>query len=117
MSFDYDRTASTALRLLTRFGQPMTLRRVTDGAYSAGAVTQTAADTKVVGIVDSYSDYESRNELIEANDRKVTLAAKGVVLPTVADQLITLTATFKIIAVKALNPAGTAVIYELQVRQ
>lgn len=118
MAFDYNRPKTTALRLLTRYGQTMTLRRITDGAYSAGASTQTVVDETVTGAVFEYTAFEKQNSSIQIDDRKIMLAAKGMsAAPALTDQLIFGGTTFKIIPpIKPLSPAGVDVIYELQAR-
>ena len=113
----YTRAAATALRLIKRYGQTMTLRRITTGAYAAGAAVQSQSDESVSGVVLDFTDYERAAGLIDINDRKVMLAASGMTAaPALEDQLIASTVTFKIVNSKPLSPAGVPIIYELQVR-
>ena len=116
MSF-YPALQATASRLLTTYGQPMTLRKRTPGAYNpaTGAATVTEVDSTVqaaefdvpAGMVDGTN--------ILRGDRQVIMAGGGSV-PDAGDLLVAGGVARNIVSVKATAPAGTVVIYELVTR-
>jgi hypothetical protein len=117
MSF-YPGLQSTALRLLTTYGQALTLRKRTPGAYdpATGAAAVTEADTSVRGAVFDFPAGMVDGTSILRGDRQVILAGGGSV-PDAGDLLLIGETAHNVISVKATAPAGTVVIYELQVRR
>lgn len=120
-NFDYARARATADRLLTKFGRTATLRQTsTSGGdpWDPGSGTTTTTDTTVTAAVLEYANSEIDGTIILASDRKVYVSAEGIaVTPVPADVLIVGPDTLSIVNVKPLNPAGTVVMWELQVRQ
>lgn len=130
---DYDvRAQATAARMLAPKpagkGQVVTLTQpATGGTYdpATGATTPAtpAAEVQGSGVVDSYSDYTVASGAVQAGDRKLLLSAlktDGSLLdaPDVGRDVIELAdgSTHQIVSVKPLGPAGTVIMYELQLR-
>lgn len=113
MSFDYARAAITASRLIAKFGQSATLRQTanTGTAYSP---TRANTDATVTVAFVEYGDRHIDGTLIKQGDRIAYLAAGTI--PDIDDKLIVNGVTYSVVNVKQLNPAGTVVYYELQVR-
>lgn len=114
----YSGLAATATKLLTDKGQQMTIRRkgVTSSDPAAGTVTELPpVDYTVNGVLVGYKDFLATTDLIQRGDRKALIEA-GVVTPTKEDQLIADGRAWTIIDVEAVNPAGTQVLFKLQVR-
>lgn len=114
----YDGLAATAAKLLADKGQPMTIRRkgVTARNPAAGTVTQASpVDYTVNGVLLGYKDFIAASDLIQRGDRKALIEA-GVIIPSKEDQLVADGRTWTIIDVEAVNPAGTPVLFKLQVR-
>lgn len=114
----YAGLANTATKLLTDKGQPMTIRRkgVTARDPAAGTVTQAApVDYTVNGVLLGYKDFITASDLVQRGDRKALIEA-GVVTPTKEDQLVADGRAWTIIDVEAVSPAGTPVLFKLQVR-
>ena len=117
--FNYAAGRATADRLIARFGQAGAIRRKEDKPDNPEPwkPEQTEVDYPCKLVVLEYSAYELQGTLIEANDRKVYVAAGGLAVePAVADKVIIGGSEFTIIRVSPLNPAGVVVYYELQVR-
>lgn len=118
MSF-YSNLATTAVSLLTKFGQNVTLRKTNAGAYdaSAGSVASTPTDSTLKGALFDFplGTREFEGTLVEKNDKYLLLAANGAI-PSVDDAVIVGGVQFTIIAVKTLSPAGTTVLYTLHLR-
>lgn len=122
MSEFYNRMADTALRLIARFGQPVTLRDTVKGVYDP-ATGKTGADTvtdrTAQGILLDFTGQEFQtNTLIKVGDKKLKIAAKGLSAPpSLLSKVLVQGRTWSIIPpLKEINPAGTPLLYELQVR-
>lgn len=119
----YDRAAATALRLLAKYGEDVTLRAYTVGTYDpeTGTTTNTTADTARKAAT---FDYPRLNQgqvlagqtLIQQGDRQCLMDANGAA-PTMADHVIVDSIEYVIKDIKTLSPAGTPVLYELQLRK
>jgi hypothetical protein len=120
MSEFYDRMAATALRLITQYGQAVTLRDVQPGGYDPdnpeGA--EVILEQIAQGILFDFTGFEFQADtLIVRGDKKLKIAASG--LDWKPKPMITAEIqgnTWTVINVKEVNPAGTPLIYELQVR-
>lgn len=122
MNAFYDRTAATALRLITQFGQPVTISKTEPGEYdpetggdSPGATIEQAAQ----GILLDFTGQEfQNNSLIKQGDKKLKIAAHGLEwVPDLLNKVIIQGRTWSIVPpLKEVNPAGTPILYELQVR-
>ncbi|WP_040263675.1 hypothetical protein [Pseudomonas massiliensis] len=122
MSAFYDRMADTALRLISQYGQTMTLREVTPGTYdpSTGETSPDAAtETSVSGVLIEYTGQERQNNsLIQQGDKKVLMPAKGLAKPSLNSKILIQSELWTIVPpLKVMNPAGTPLVYELQVRR
>lgn len=122
-AFDYAKSAETALRLLARFGQNVTLVRETTGAYdpalSAAPVTQTTEIRKA-----ALFDYDRINfgqtlqdgTRIQLGDRRCLMGADGSE-PTTLDHVVVGGIKYPVKVVKILSPAGTPVLYDMLIRR
>lgn len=118
----YTDLRATAGRLLTSYGQSMTLTKRASGAYdpSTGASTVTSTTYTVKGAVFDYSGgaYKPAPMLIQAGDRRALISAEGLsVAPEPADHLTIGSTRWAIVTVTPTDPGGTAVVYECQVRR
>lgn len=116
MSFNYTNTAATATRLLTSFGAACTLKRQTAGAYdpatAIGAVTSTSLTAYAV--VFDYPQSYIDGTLIKQGDKQCFFAPGQV--PAAGDKFTWQSVDYTIVSVKAISPAGTPVLYEVQAR-
>jgi hypothetical protein len=118
----YDEMAVMALDLITQFGQPVALRDITKGAYNP-ATGETTPDTTTErtaqGILADYTGREFQaNSLIQQGDKKLKIAAAGLASPpSLQSKVVIQGKTWSIVPpLKEINPAGTPLLYELQVR-
>ncbi|WP_248739501.1 hypothetical protein [Pseudomonas sp. MWU12-2029] len=122
MSAFYDRTAATALRLITQFGQSVTIRATTVGEYDPEAGSAPPDSTKeqtAQGVLLDFTGQEfQNNSLIKQGDKKLKIAAQGLEwVPDLLNKVIIQGRTWSIVPpLKEVNPAGTPILYELQVR-
>ena len=124
MSFDYLETASDVDELLIEFGQPVTIRTVTTGAYdpATGSVSSSSADVIGNGAVFDFVLHLSGTSfvagtLIASGDKQLLLSPVGITPPQPGSLVIIGGVTWKIEAVKVTGPAGIAVLYELLLRK
>lgn len=123
MTFDYSEMSATALELLTEFGQTVTLRKVTTGAYnpSTGTSTPTVTLSSRKAAVFDYNEFLHGMQhpyglAIEAGDRRCYMDANGPD-PALNDQVVIGDVVWSIKNVKSINPAGTSVLHDLQIRR
>ena len=116
MSFDYANTASTALRLLTRFGASASIKRQTAGAYvpATGSAVVTPTTLVTTACVFDYPQKYVDGTLILAGDKQAYLASTPT--PKQGDVLTWQSVDYTVINIKAVSPAGTPVLYEAQLR-
>ena len=118
MAFDYSKSAATADKILTKFGQDITITRRTAGTYNTSTGTATVTETTQTG-TGAIFDWANRNIdgiLIKTGDRRLLLSAVGLTAPVVNDTVTVGTTVFTIVQVSPFSPAGTVVMYELNLR-
>ncbi|WP_042956531.1 hypothetical protein [Pseudomonas brassicacearum] len=121
MSF-YDEMAVMALDMITEFGQPVIIRDIKVGEYDPGTGTvppDTVAEQTAQGILLDFTGQEFQaNSLIKVGDKKLKIAAQGLDWPpNLLNKVIVQGRTWSIIPpLKEISPAGTPILYELQVR-
>lgn len=121
MSF-YDEMAVMALEMITEFGQPVLIRDFTVGEYdpeTGSTPPDTVIEQVAQGILVDFTGQEFQtNSLIKQGDKKLKIAAQGLDwVPGLLNKVIAQGRTWAIIPpLKEINPAGTPILYELQVR-
>lgn len=118
MSSFYARMAATSLRLITKFGQAITLTSVTTGAYSpaTGAASQTTTTQTVRGVEEAYAQREIDGTNVLSGDKRVVIAASGITAPQVNDICTMAGTDYMVKKVDTLAPGGTPLTYTLQLR-
>ena len=105
-------------KALKAVGGDVTIRTITTGTYrtSTGTVSEAVSDATVKGLVEDVNKKEV-NSLIQADDRRLTIAASSVdSAPTTADRVVISSVVYQIISVKIVEQANTAITYELILR-
>ncbi len=113
--------AQTADRLITAKGQAVTLTRRASGAYDpatgAATVTETTQAGKGVILPLAAAVRHSGNSNVPAGSVQCLLSAVGITAPTLDDTLTDVNGKkWAIVEVSTLEPAGSAVFYDLTVR-
>ena len=121
MTFDYARPAATAKRLLTRFGQVVTVKRVTPGGYDPATGATTADVTNGYSCSGAVMNYASRDidgTLVQRGDVRVLLAPPDAAFEPKPGDTVTLAdaTVLTVINAQATKPAGSPVLYEVQAR-
>jgi hypothetical protein len=122
VSFDYAKSAATALSLLTKFGVTVTVKRRTAGVYNpaTGEAMASGVAEQAKGALLPYAPYiiNNSNGSIRQEDARLLLSPNGLgAAPEPQDQVAIGNATFTIVNVQKLAPAGTVVLYDAQVRR
>ena len=105
-------------KVLNAVGGDVTIRTVTPGSYNTttGVISESTSDATVKGLVEDINKREV-NELIQADDRRLTIAALSVnSAPTTTDRVVISSVAYQIISVKTVAQDNTAVTYELILR-
>lgn len=118
----YDEMAVMALEMITEFGQPVTIRKTEPGEYDpelGGESPGTTIEQTAQGILLDFTGQEFQsNSLIKQGDKKLKIAAQGLEWqPDLLNKVIVQGRSWAIVPpLKEVNPAGTPILYELQVR-
>jgi hypothetical protein len=107
-----------ASKVITKFGGEVTIRSITVGAYntSTGTAAETTSDTVLRGVLEDVNVREV-NELIQAGDKRLTIAAADVAAaPQTADRVVINSVSHQVIRVNTVEQDSTAITYELILR-
>lgn len=99
-------------------GTTVTYRKVTVGTYNetSGEISQSFSDTSLKGVFENIN-FREVNDLIQADDRKLTIPAESLTFtPTTTDQIVYSGVTYQIIRVGINEQAGVNLSYELYLR-
>ena len=115
-AFNYAATATTATRLLERFGAAATLRRHTGAAYNpaTGTTAPTVTSLSTTAAVFAFDQKYIDGTLIQQGDQRAYLAP--AVVPQQGDALTWGGRDWQVVAVKPVSPAGVPVLFETQLR-
>ena len=108
----------TATKLMSKFGGDITLRTVTPGIYNptTGTASEVAADVTIKGVLEDVSAREV-NDLIQAGDRRLTIAAADVTAaPTTADRIIISGVAYQVVRIATIEQDNQPITYELILR-
>jgi len=116
---DYAKQKATAARLVTAFGQAATHTIRTAGSYNpaTGGVTVTDTTQSVNVAVFDYGAKEIDGMIVVTGDKRALIAANITTSPKVDDTLTIGSTVWTMKNVKELNPAGTSLLFEAQIRK
>ena len=109
---------ATASKLMAKFGGTATIRRVTTGTYNpvTGTASESISDTTVKGVVEDVNAREV-NDLVQAGDRRLTIAAADVnAAPTTADKVVISNVVHQVIRVTTIEQDNQPITHELILR-
>lgn len=116
-TFDYADLIETADELLTEFGREDLVLRSFSQSGDAWNPSRTSSDTTVLGIIIDYDDSKIDGSLILATDRRALISPNAAVTPTTDMRLVEDGQEYEIVRINTVKPAGSAIIYDLQVRR
>lgn len=120
----YSKAGSVAERMLAKFGRDMVLRKADTfykynparGLVEHGPTGEFRQEYTAKGIRLDYTQSEVDGTRIKQGDARIYLDPSLEVEPKTGDTVEIDTQCYQVIASKTLNPAGTVVLYEVQVR-
>lgn len=114
----YSELAAVSAELLAEFGQTITIRRTTAKVIDpvTGVVTTpgTVQDLTTKGVLRTYPDAVIDGTRITTSDRELVLA--DTVQPLLTDKILIQGEYWSVQRVETVSPAGTALVYKVQVR-
>lgn len=114
MAFNYANAALTANRLITNFGQDVTLRQqAQSGTEWNPTLTNTDTTVKVVDLKQVKRNADGT--LQEKATRTLYMSVEAGAVPAQNDKVQIDGEWHTILEVRPLNPAGTAVMYECDI--
>lgn len=118
---DYARIAEGALKQLDKDGMPVTLHKKTapdpDAPFVPGQpIEPLVVDYAGTGAVFGYKVNYIDGTVIQHGDQRCLLAPQIEAEPKTGDTLTAGSATYNVIAVERVAPAGVPVLYKLQLR-
>lgn len=116
---DYAQKARDALRLIVKYGGPVTLREVRAGEYNpdTGTVEDEVIDWPAMGVKTQYRQDVIDGTLIQRSDEELYLAAPGLPRPNTIHKIVIGAAVYSVISVQQLEPHDIPVLYVLQLRR
>jgi hypothetical protein len=119
----YSRMQATANKLLRGKGQAIIITRQVSGAYdpTTGQATITTTVQNGYGAIFDYSDKNVDGVLILSGDKQLLLSAvnatgTALTAPEVNDTVTAGSVVRTITRIKALSPAGTTVLFDVNLR-
>lgn len=108
--FNFTKIARTGLKLIQKFGYSAVIRRTVDSVDT---------DYSVEIVMTEYNPQSRDGVLITQTDRKALLSPIGLTITPdpETDRLIENGNSLQIVTVTPTSPAGTPLLYELQVRR
>ena len=100
------------------FGQDVTLRTITASSYNAttGVISESNSDLVVKAVFEDVNMREV-NELIQAEDKKITISGDAVTTkPTTKDKVLISNVVHNIIRVLTKTAGGVDIFYTLYLR-
>lgn len=115
--FNYDAAAATALRLLTQFGGPMQVRQPTAPTSNpvAGTVTLNPVTLSFIGVRTRFKQEFFEGAVVQVGDQLWLLDGRQA--PAPGSLLSVDGGWWPIVAVRAVKPSSTAVLYMAMVRK
>lgn len=126
-TFNYAKTKANATKMLTRYGQSLTITHHSVGAYDVAISTATDTTTTQTGIgvifewgqqgsTPSYGKSMIDSSLVVSGDKQLYLSATGITMPSINDNVTDVNGkVYTIKMIKELAPSGTAVLYEANI--
>ena len=99
------------------FGQNVTIRTITAGSYNTttGVISESNSDATVKAVFEDVNLREV-NELIQAEDKKITISAAAIAKPTTKDKVLISSIVHNIIRVLTKTSGGSDISYTLYLR-
>lgn len=126
-SFNYAKPKANVTKMLTRYGQSLTITSHSIGPYdpATGTATDTITTQTGVGVIFEWGQQGSTpsfgksmidRSLIVAGDKQLYLSSTSITMPSINDNVTDVNGkVYTIKMIKELAPSGTAVLYEANI--
>lgn len=114
MAFNYANSSKTAKRIIAKFGQNITLTKETYNFDTGVLISSVATISKGVMLPYPNSAYSAAGGLIQIGDNQIFININVEPKPT--DKIQVGFKSYSVVSVRAIEPAGINILYELQVR-
>jgi len=117
---NYAATAKRAAAMLKKAGTSMTLRVPTEGSFAPVSGTdssETDPAYETVGVLTDVKVYLVDGSLVLAGDKIVLMSPEVAVRPEPNHVVAIGSTLWRVVSVSAVEPAGTPLLYKLQVRR
>ena len=119
--FNYAKSAATALRLITKFGQTATILRTEikepSKPWDPSSGETVVTEYPVQAVVTEFAQRLIDGVNVKYGDKLVLVAASGLaVIPTPNDAISVGGQTYSVVGVSVVSPGGTALVYNVQAR-
>ena len=117
-SFDYNGSEVTGNDLIRRYGQELTFSREVSSAFNPASGVNTTATTTYTGYgaVFDYNANEIDGDVIQRGDIRLVMEVTSPV-PEVGDTVTVDSIIYRMMNIKTLSPAGTPIIFTVQLRK
>lgn len=118
MSFDYASLATTADNIIGTFGIPVTVLSKGIATYNVDTGTVVTTDTTQTanGVITNYDTKDIDGSQVLRGDKRLLLSPIGIT-SIKPDAKVTIAGiSYNVITVNETNPAGVALVYDLQIR-
>lgn len=107
-----------AEEIVTEFGQAITVKSVTQGAYDTqtGQITSIVTEITTIGVLFDYGEKDINGTTVLKGDKKVLIKPVGLTNVTVNDSIVINGEEYHITMVTQTNPAGTNLLWEVSIR-
>ena len=121
MALNWNNLQSTVDKVMKSQGLPVVIRvDGSDGTWDPDSMSYTGGDPDVdhstFGIKENYSSREIDGTIIQQNDAKLIIPAKGLPVITTATKILISGTEQNIINVSIVDPGNVALLYEIQLR-
>lgn len=105
-----DALGAVIVDTVNQFGKSVSLIRVSVGTYdpTTSSNTKTEATSTIKAIVEDFKPYELANGLATVGDKKLTVAASGLVAPNLTDYVMIDAVRYAVVSV-GVNYSGELV--------
>ncbi len=117
MTVFYDNMVATAARLLSKFGQTVTITYSTSETYTIATQTNAKITSTFTGkaVVNQFDTSEVDNESILATDMRMILEQTSRA-PEVDNTVTVGSVVYRLLNVTTISPGGTDIVYICQLR-
>jgi hypothetical protein len=115
---NYDKVQANAYQILSRYGLTISITKRVAGGYdtATGSAIETLSVETGKGTPFNYLIKNIDGTLIKEGDQQLFISPRGISKPQVNDEVTVNGIKFTIMSVKEINPGGTSLLYDCNIR-